>query len=192
MTALAYKSITIPPFSVNKEKPDTEDDALLARDSFQFSQARIESFFKNPSVETEIDQEQQNSTNSTFEKDCSNLVKLYFDSIYRQKTAVSSQKWKGYVTKKNDEYFSAIITDLSNHSQDEYVEIPLKLISQDDLHLVEEGAYFDWHIGYEKLSGTTQKYSKILFRRMPRWTSSEFSKAKQLKTEFKNFLSNQP
>ncbi len=192
MTAAAYKTITIPPFSANKKKPDTEDDVLTGYDSFEFSQARIDSFFKNPSVETEIDQEQKNSTNSTFGKDCSNLVRPRFDSLYRQKTAVSSQKWKGYVTNRNDEYFSAIITDLSSKNQDEYVEIPLKLISQDDLHLVEEGAYFDWHIGYEKFSGTTQKYSKILFRRMPRWTIGEFIKAKQLKAEFKNFLSNQP
>ena len=62
----------------------------------------------------------------------------------------------------------------------------------DDLQLVVEGALFDWHIGYEKKSGTTQKYSKILFRRMPRWTISDFEQANKLKNKFKEFLSNQP
>jgi len=111
------------------------------------------------------------------------------DSVYRQKTSVSSQKWKGYVTQKNEEYFTAIITDLSNKSQDEEVEIPLRAISKDDFHLVIEGAWFDWHIGYERVSGTTQKYSKILFKRMPRWTKNEFVHAKKLKQKFKDFLS---
>jgi hypothetical protein len=57
--------------------------------------------------------------------------------------------------------------------------------------LVVEGALFDWHIGYEKTSGTTQKYSKILFRRMPRWTRSDFDRANLVKNKFKEFLSKQ-
>jgi hypothetical protein len=190
VTALAYKSQTIPLVAANKFFP-VSDEGNLFDEALELSKTRIEGFFTTPSVETEIDKSFNSETvifNPGEQKD---LVRFIQNTPYRQKTSISSQKWKGYVVDKGPEYFKAIITDISKTNQDEEVEIPLKAISQDDLHLVIEGARFDWHIGYEKLSGTTQKYSKILFRRMPRWTLSEFERAKSLKQKFKEFLSNQ-
>jgi len=54
--------------------------------------------------------------------------------------------------------------------------------------LVQEGAIFYWHIGYEKSSGTTQKSSKILFKRMPRWVCNDLQKAEPFKRKLKAFL----
>ncbi|WP_320041958.1 hypothetical protein [uncultured Desulfobacter sp.] len=158
----------------------------------QLSETRINSFFKKPSVETEFDENLNSCTDVSTPNSNDNLLRLVQQTVYRYKTSTSSQKWRGYVTKKNDDYFTAIITDCSTNHPDEEVDLPLEIISPDDLHLVVEGALFDWHIGYEKNSGTTQKYSKILFRRMPRWTISDFEQANELKNKFKEFLSNQP
>ncbi|MCP4763188.1 MAG: hypothetical protein GY870_15550 [archaeon] len=191
MAALAYKSETIPPVNISKDIP-TSDEGDLFDDCLELSETRINSFFKKPSVETEIDDPIHSDTMLSFTFEQDSLVELVHDNNYRQKTSVSSQKWKGYVIKKDNEYFTAIITDSSHNNPDEEVEIPLKMVSQDDLHLVTDGAYFDWHIGYERLSGTTRKYSTILFKRMPRWTAIDFEKATKLKYKFRKFLLKQP
>lgn len=152
------------------------------------SKARIDSFFKEPSIESEINEEIGSNTVVSISAQENNLIRFMKDSPYRQKTSISSQRWSGHVTNRTEEYFKAIISDHSNGNPDEEIEMPLKAVSQDDLHLVVEGALFDWHIGYERISGTTQRYSKVLFRRMSRWTSDDFNRAKKLKNKMKNFL----
>ena len=191
MTALAYKSETVSPSLQYKEIPATEDENNF-KDSIEISKARIDSFFKTPSVESELEENTDSNTVVPSLSKKENFVEFVKDSLVRQKTSVSSQHWKGYVTKREEDYFSAIITDPSNENQDEEIQMPLKSISSDDLHLVVEGSYFDWHIGYEKISGTTQRFSKVLFRRMPKWTSDDFNKAKHLAQQIKDFLSSQP
>lgn len=190
MNSLAYKYETTPSTILNKEDLVTEDLEVL-ENSVELSEARIKSFFKTPSVETELDENLNSNTIAPLQNFQKNLLRLVPKTSYRQKTSTSSQKWKGHVIEKYDSYFTAIITDISNKNPDEIVELPTETISQDDLHLVVEGALFDWHIGYEKTSGTTQKYSKILFRRMPRWTRSDFDRANLVKNKFKEFLSKQ-
>lgn len=191
MNSLAYKDETTPPTISNKEDLVTEDLEVL-ENFVELSEARIKSFFKTPSVETELDENLNSNTIAPLQRFQKDLLCLVPKTSYRQKTSTSSQKWKGHVIEKYDSYFTAIITDLSNKNPDEIVELPTETISQDDLHLVVDGALFDWHIGYEKTSGTTQKYSKILFRRMPRWTHSDFDRASLVKNKFKDFLSKQP
>ena len=46
------------------------------------------------------------------------------------------------------------------------VEFNISEINVDDLHLVKEGALFNFYIGYEKNRGTLRKAKKIKFRRI--------------------------
>ena len=189
MNSLAIKSLTTLDIT-DKISPATEDDDSFG--SIEISKERIDSFTKDPTIETEIDDVDKQCTVLPLPIKKENLLRIEENRVYRHKTSVSSQSWRGYVVDLKNDHFRAIITDLSGHNQDEEVEIPLKAISQDDLHLVVEGAHFDWHIGYEKYSGTTQKYSKILFRRMPRWTRNDFLKAATMKKKLLGFIAEIP
>ena len=159
--------------------------------SIEISPQRINSFFKEP-----LKTEQEGEFNRN--EDYPNI--LYFplkdkEPIAlaprirnRQRTFTSSQKWEGYVIELYKDSFLARITDLSGKYPDEELEIELKAISPDDRSLLQTGAVFNWHIGYETEHGTTKRSSIIRFRRLPIWTESDIEKAKALEEELKNFL----
>jgi len=151
----------------------------------ELSSQRIESFFHEPSIEPEEDEE----ANTDKEKKPSTLsfalkkkkpIAIVPRNPIRDRTYQALQSWEGFVLEKFDNYFAARITDLNNEQMDEEVEISLKDVSPDDLHLAVPGAIFYWHIGYDTENGTTKRSSIIRFRRIPRWTQSDFIKAEDI------------
>jgi|SRR6516165_3758052 hypothetical protein len=91
------------------------------------------------------------------------------------------QEWEGYVTEVKDETFTAHLVDITAKRRiaEEKIEISISDLSDQDKDLLREGALFRWSIGYYKQHGTKMKSSRIVFRRLPAWTKSDFMKAEQ-------------
>lgn len=161
-----------------------------SNETVEITKQRIDSFVKEPSVEPEeTEQESINFKNTSmyisqrFEQKETKAILTVPKLPKSKKTFSSLQSWEGYVIDINHEYFTARITDLSGEHPDEEIEILLEDISDDDKKLVVCGAIFYWHVGYETENGTKKRSSIIRFRRMPRWTKSDFLKAKEFKTK---------
>ena len=99
------------------------------------------------------------------------LIRLPAGTLPREKIRVL-QKWEGVVTEITEDSVFADLQDLSELSLPiEVVEIPIEEISEDDRHLLIEGAVFYWSIGYEtSAGGQLRRMSEIRLRRTPRWT----------------------
>lgn len=154
----------------------------------ELTKERIETFFREqPNVteerfDEEIDSEVSIST-IPFAKNYNNPIAIIPDDISVFHTFKTLATWEGYVVSVEDESFTARIVDSSGKTPDEEVEIEIEDISIDDRELIQDGAIFNLHIGKENRNGTIKKSSIITFRRMPRWTKSDFKKAE--KTEKK-------
>lgn len=175
---------------------ESETPETLPRENFEdelteISQQRIDSFFKafsEPDQEGEFNKNENHPNILFFLLKDKQPVALAPEIRIRQRAFISSRKWEGYVTEIYEDSFSARITDLSEQYPDEEVEIELRAVSEDDLHLVRTGAVFNWHIGYETEHGTRKRVSIIRFRRLPVWTESDFEKAEESEKKLKNFL----
>jgi len=99
------------------------------------------------------------------------------------------KSWEGVVLSTASDSFTARIIDELGQADDEEVEILLEEISEDDLHLVCEGAFFNWHIGYSTERGQRKRSSVVKFRRMHRWAKGELQKANELATDLSTFFS---
>lgn len=87
----------------------------------------------------------------------------------------TTQKWEGYVTDFNNNTIFVKLTNLTNNSDGEFAEIPIKEISPYDKDLLSIGAVFYWNIGYhDNESGQRTRVSIIRFRRLPKWCKKEF------------------
>jgi hypothetical protein len=102
------------------------------------------------------------------------------------------QQWRGYVLERKRDCFIAILEDLTNPGKaDERAEIALEELSDSDLQLVEEGALFELVIGVRRTGAERQRFSYIRFRRLPRWTASEFQRVAEKAEAFGRRLERQ-
>jgi len=159
----------------------------------ELSQPRIKSFYSGPSLEPDdediiFNNKKERGTSPTLVPVINKPVALVPRSDYRPRIFNAIRSWEGFVIDLYQDYFSARITDLNEKEQDEDVEILLKDVSEDDKKLVMPGAIFYWHVGYENERGTVKRSSIIRFRRMPRWSSSDFKKARELETKIKKLF----
>jgi len=157
----------------------------------EVTQQRINSFLEEPSVEPERDENLNQAKLTTTLSDTipdRKPIALVPKIPQKPKTFNSLQSWEGYVIEKYDDHFKGRITDLTEQLPDEEVEILLDDVSDDDLNLVVPGAIFYWYVGYETEKGTTKRSSIIRFRRMPRWTKSDFKKAEKIEKKIKKLF----
>tara|TARA_R110002110_G_scaffold414951_1_gene647103 strand:- start:383713 stop:384252 length:540 start_codon:yes stop_codon:yes gene_type:complete len=100
------------------------------------------------------------------------------------------QVWNGTVLLVNDSCIEARLQDKTNPSNpDEIAIIPLDEFDESDRRMLEEGALFYWHIGYEdSLKFARRRFSKIRIRRLPLWTHDEIEKAKRVATDEAQFF----
>jgi hypothetical protein len=90
------------------------------------------------------------------------------------------QEWEGYATEVTEDGFTAQRVDLTAEDElpTEEADFSMEDVSDPDLRLLREGAVFRWTIGYEKsVSGTKTRISRIVFRRLPQWTTKELVSA---------------
>jgi hypothetical protein len=97
------------------------------------------------------------------------------------------QEWEGYVLEIGKETFTARLIDLTTDSKQEEEEADFHILdlSDTDKQLLQVGAIFRWAIGYRRTnSGSKERVSSIVFRRLPAWTDREIKenqkKAKKL------------
>ena len=90
---------------------------------------------------------------------------------------VIMQEFEGRVVSISPEegLFGAYLTDVTSGSDEESedVDLPIKDISDTDLPLFEEGAIFRWLIGYRYEKTTKERFSKLVFRRIPAWSERQ-------------------
>ena len=90
-------------------------------------------------------------------------------------------EWEGLVVEVKTETFSARLQNVKGTEVDfvEIAEFDLSDVSQGDRDLLKPGGIFRWVVGLEARSGTRQKYSRIVFRRLPAWTQRSLKQADQ-------------
>jgi hypothetical protein len=100
------------------------------------------------------------------------------------------QKWSGTVTAIDGDLIQIRLEDLTDRSQpDELVTISLDEIDEKEQSLVEEGAMLFWHIGYRQgPKYPKERFSKIRFRRLPRWTHAEIEEARKTGQKYARFF----
>lgn len=104
---------------------------------------------------------------------------LFEQRIKREDILVSLQKWEGTVLRVKNDKFICRLKDLTVPGADEVAEIPIKEVSDADIDYLNEGAIFEWHIGYKEYkSGTKQRVSTIIFRKLPMWDERELEEAR--------------
>ena len=100
------------------------------------------------------------------------------------------QIFAGFVTNIRDYVITARISDITDPSRpDEDIVFDINEIDERELHLVELGAQFYWHIDYKqghKIS--RQRFSIIRFRRLPQWTKDELESSKKTAEEYAKFF----
>jgi|GEM_PF-6634417 len=92
------------------------------------------------------------------------------------------QVWYGVVLGCNDTEIRVRLEDYTNEeNSDEEVTLALEEIEEQDQSLIEVGALFFWHIGYRTgRNYPKERFSKIRFRRLAKWSDSELESAQEL------------
>lgn len=101
------------------------------------------------------------------------------------------QKWNGVVIDCNDHELTARLEDLTDpKNPDEIVVLSIEEIDKGDQTLIQNGAVFLWQIGYRQGSKyPRERFSKISFRRLPKWTEEDIQDAEKLAKEYADFFS---
>ncbi len=90
------------------------------------------------------------------------------------------KNWEGVVTAiEEDTFFASMrLTDSENRLAEDEFEIDFDNVPEGDRGLVCEGAIFYLTVGKLYLPGEgPQKVTRIIFRRMPRWSASDIERA---------------
>ena len=91
-------------------------------------------------------------------------------------TMAALQEWEGRVEEIDGDTFVGILVDKTAGSgiEEERAELLLCDVQFADRSLLRVGAIFRWVIGYQTLqSGTRQRVSQIVFRRLPAWRKQD-------------------
>jgi hypothetical protein len=90
-------------------------------------------------------------------------------------------EWEGLVLEIQDASFSARLRNIkgAKAEYDEIAQFDLADVPPGDRDLLHPGAIFRWVVGLESRSGTRQRYSRIVFRRLPAWTSRSLKKSEE-------------
>lgn len=73
-------------------------------------------------------------------------------------------KWEGILTKVTRSYIVARLIQESTNEEDE-LTLPIEEIPEDDQELIQEGALFNFYVGYTNSKGTIRNANYIKFRR---------------------------
>ncbi len=104
------------------------------------------------------------------------------------------REFEGIVDKvdKENRIFLARMIDLTAGKtfEQEEGEFPIDDLRPDDLPLLEEGALFRVRVAYWiKRGGTRQRFTELIFRRLPCWNERYFESAKQRAAELAAYFS---
>lgn len=102
------------------------------------------------------------------------------------------QLWEGRVLSVRGKEFESILVDKTNPSlPNEIVTIDKDELSPDDLPLAQPGSVFYWSIGYVDFPGKGRsRESKIRFRRLRGWTTTDYNKAEEFGNRLEKLFTN--
>jgi hypothetical protein len=92
------------------------------------------------------------------------------------------QEWEGRVVEITKTDFTANLINLTSGEREEQekVSLPISELAEDDLRRMAIGSIFRWIIGYRyRPSGSKERTSRIILRRLPVWTKSEIKSAEE-------------
>ncbi len=91
------------------------------------------------------------------------------------------QEWEGYVQTVGSNEFTASLIDWTQQRKtaDEEADFSIDDLTEEDKKLLKPGAVFRWLIGYRSIGGTKERFSKIVFRRLPQWTERELRESQE-------------
>ena len=101
------------------------------------------------------------------------------------------QEWEGVVESVEKETFTASMRDLTAGEAypGEVAELPVEDVSDDDMELLETGAVFYLTVGRSvRPNGQQERFGRMAFRRLPLFTSSDFSRAEERARRLARFL----
>lgn len=129
-----------------------------------------------PIVETEIEEDIEHDRQRIV-----SLPKFKTLPILMEAPFARLQEWEGYVQSVSNNEFTASLFDITNKRdiEDEEADFSIDDLTEDDKKLLKPGAVFRWLIGYRSIGGTKERSSKIVFRRLPQWTDSDFEAAEK-------------
>lgn len=123
----------------------------------------------------------------------STILRYYSDgSIVRAPRPISLRVWKAIATSAGKTFeWEGVVLDLkgltftarlknvkgAEVNFSEAAEFDIADVPIGDRDLLLPGGIFRWVVGLESRSGTRQKYSRIVFRRLPAWTARSLNKA---------------
>lgn len=111
------------------------------------------------------------STDSTFNTDAPTPVASKPKVLVKQTISKATKQrilrnWEGVIQVVRDDYFEAILVDMTGSNPDELVEMEFDEIDEPDRHLISDGAVFYFTVFQNiKPSGTVQTASEIRFKR---------------------------
>ena len=112
-------------------------------------------------------------------------------SKYRKASEVIIQDWEGIVESIETETFTALLRDLTANEAypGEMADLPIEDIAPDDRELLKPDAIFYLTVGRSTdTTGRQQRFSRMEFRRLPVWTSADFSRADERAQRLARFL----
>jgi hypothetical protein len=102
-----------------------------------------------------------------------------FTFTHKREDFIPLAKWTGRVIGVGSSDFVAIVSDQLTGDVEEDAQIPLDEVSQHDMPLLREGAWFYWTIGYRiDSSGQRSRQSVVRFQRLPTWSLEEIERAR--------------
>lgn len=121
----------------------------------------------------------------------SDTVRQGSKSELRKASEVIIQDWEGIVEFIETETFTALLRDLTVNEAypGEMADLPIEDIAPDDRGLLKPGAIFYLTVGRSTdATGQQQRFSRMEFRRLPVWTSADFSRADERAQRLARFL----
>jgi len=177
--------------------PELPDTAAIARQFLNDEKGAQSEFSNQQGGETatyfgfgQSNKKPTQSRGNSAKVDAESSLDALREPLKSQKSEVASfvnlQEWEGYVTKIDEESFTARLLDISSGKEieDEEVDIPLSDISTTDREELSVGSIFRWSIGYEiKRDKQRKRTSQIVLRRLPMWREKELIDAKTIGRE---------
>lgn len=96
------------------------------------------------------------------------------------------RNWEGVVTAVDHSVFYGAVRDTSDIVQvpEDELEIEFDSVAEGDRDLVREGAVFYFTVGNRRVRGGSREIStRIVFRRMPRWSLRDIERAESATTD---------
>jgi hypothetical protein len=95
-----------------------------------------------------------------------------FSDLNTNESFIEIKKWEGKIISidMDKEIFWAEVRDTAEPEVEEETYFSFDEVNENDRKLISEGAIIYWSIGYKRTaSGTREKVSILLFRRLPAW-----------------------